>query len=211
MRILAVDAALDACSVAIADAAGVRAARSEAMARGQAERIALMARDAMAEADVAFDALDRIVVTTGPGSFTGVRIGLAFARGLSLALSIPCVGVSTLEALALERGGDGLRGATIVTPGACYAALYRDGVAVLTPQRVERAVAAATLRDAAAGAPFVLRGPGATVTAQGIDGATAEDAAHVDIRALAIRGAMLDPASAPPTPLYLRAPLSDPP
>jgi tRNA threonylcarbamoyladenosine biosynthesis protein TsaB len=207
VNILAVDTALDACSVAIADDAGARAHLSEAMTRGQAERIALMADDAMKAAGLSFADLDRVAVTVGPGSFTGVRIGLAFARGLALALGIPCVGVSTLEALALERGEDGLRGAVIVTPGACYAALYRDGAAVLAPQRVERAALAGLLKAAARGEAFILRGPGARAVAEGGAGAALEEVAHVDATALAQRARALNPASAPPAPQYLRAPL----
>jgi tRNA threonylcarbamoyladenosine biosynthesis protein TsaB len=84
----------------VLDGDAVRAARSEPMTRGHQERIAVLAREVMAEAGMKFVDLTRIAVTVGPGSFTGLRVGLSFAKGLATALSIPCVGVNTLEALA---------------------------------------------------------------------------------------------------------------
>ena len=100
MIVLALDTTLAACSVAVVEDGRVLAARSEPMLRGHQERLAPLVAEAMAEAGVGFAALDRVGVTVGPGSFTGLRVGLAFAKGLSVALSIPCVGVGTLEALA---------------------------------------------------------------------------------------------------------------
>lgn len=103
MRLLAIDTALEACSVAVLDGEGEDmrlTAASEVLGRGHAERLMGMIGEVMAEAGTAFTALDRIVVTTGPGSFTGLRVGLAAARGIALVVGAPAVGVTTLAALA---------------------------------------------------------------------------------------------------------------
>jgi tRNA threonylcarbamoyl adenosine modification protein YeaZ/ribosomal-protein-alanine acetyltransferase len=72
------------------------------MAKGHAEALAPMVEAVMGQAGVPFSALTRIAVTTGPGTFTGLRIALSFARGLGLALKIPVIGFSSLEAMALR-------------------------------------------------------------------------------------------------------------
>ena len=86
MRILAVDTALGACSCAIVEDSRVLAHRFVVMERGHAEALAPMVEEAMRESGIAFAALDRLAVTTGPGTFTGQRIGLAFMRGMRIAL-----------------------------------------------------------------------------------------------------------------------------
>jgi len=96
--LLAVDTALGACSVALLDGDGVRAHICEPMERGHAERLAPMVEEAMRGAN--FAQLTRLAVTTGPGTFTGQRVGLAFMRGLRLALGVPLIGVTTLEVMA---------------------------------------------------------------------------------------------------------------
>ncbi len=100
MLCLGIDTALGACSVALASESGLRARRYRAMTAGHAEALAPMAEALMAEAGVAFADLGRIAVTTGPGTFTGQRIGLAFARGLAAALGLGFVGLTTLEVIA---------------------------------------------------------------------------------------------------------------
>jgi tRNA threonylcarbamoyladenosine biosynthesis protein TsaB len=100
MRILAVDTALGACSVALLDDGKILAHIFEPMDRGHAERLAPMVDEAMKKAGMDFSSLDRLAVTTGPGTFTGQRVGLAFMRGLRLALRRPLTGVTTLEAMA---------------------------------------------------------------------------------------------------------------
>lgn len=70
--------------------------------RGQAERLVPMAQGVLEQGSVGFDALDAIVVTVGPGTFTGIRIGLSTAKAFAMALDIPLFGVSTLQAMALS-------------------------------------------------------------------------------------------------------------
>jgi tRNA threonylcarbamoyladenosine biosynthesis protein TsaB len=100
MLMLAADTALGACSVAVLDSHRVVAHRFETMERGHAEILAPMVEAAMKDAGIGFDRLDQLAVTTGPGTFTGQRVGLALMRALRLALRIPLVGVTTLEAMA---------------------------------------------------------------------------------------------------------------
>jgi len=106
MKILAVDTALGACSVALLDDGKILAHIFEPMDRGHAERLAPMVDEAMKKAGMDFSSLDRLAVTTGPGTFTGQRVGLAFMRGLRLALKIPLIGVTTLEVMAASALGE---------------------------------------------------------------------------------------------------------
>jgi tRNA threonylcarbamoyladenosine biosynthesis protein TsaB len=98
--LLAVDTALGACSAAVLEVDRVLACRHVAMERGHAEALAPMVEAVMAEAGLTFDKLDKLAVTTGPGTFTGQRVGLAFMRGLRVALRKPLLGVTTLAAMA---------------------------------------------------------------------------------------------------------------
>jgi len=70
------------------------------MSRGQSERLMPMVREVLSEAGADFPDLDLLAVTTGPGAFTGLRIGLAAARGMALAGDLACFGVTTLDAVA---------------------------------------------------------------------------------------------------------------
>lgn len=100
MRVLGLDTATSGCSAALWDDGAVTVRRREPMARGQAEALVPLAQAALAEAGCAFDALDRIAVTVGPGAFTGLRIALAAARGFALAAGLPVVGVTSFDAVA---------------------------------------------------------------------------------------------------------------
>jgi tRNA threonylcarbamoyl adenosine modification protein YeaZ len=102
MKILAVDTALAACSAAVYDSDDDRMLASifQPMTVGHAEAIAPAVRQIMLEAGIEFSSLDRIATTIGPGTFTGLRIGLSFAKALGLALDLPVVGLSTLKAIA---------------------------------------------------------------------------------------------------------------
>src|SRR3984957_15101152 len=97
MRVLAIDTALAACSAAVLDTddGGIVASQSLPMTRGHAEALMPLLVRLMQDAGMAFRDIDRVVVTTGPGSFTGLRVGIAAARGIALAAGEPAVGVST--------------------------------------------------------------------------------------------------------------------
>jgi len=100
VKILAVDTALGACSAALLQDGRVLSRRWTAMERGHAEALAPMVDEVMREANLTFQMLDRLAVTVGPGTFTGQRVGLAFMRGLRVALEKPLVGVTSLAAMA---------------------------------------------------------------------------------------------------------------
>src|SRR5438445_9393784 len=101
MRVLAIDTALEACSAAVLDTnSGIAASETLAMTRGHAEAVTPLIARVMSAAAIEFVDLDRIAVTTGPGSFTGLRVGISAARGIALAAGKPAVGLSTLAAFA---------------------------------------------------------------------------------------------------------------
>jgi tRNA threonylcarbamoyladenosine biosynthesis protein TsaB len=99
--VLAIDTALGACAAAVFDAGlgQTLAVESIRMERGHAEALLPLIERVMQQSGIAWDDLDRIVTTVGPGSFTGLRVGIAAARGIGLACDKPVVGVSTLDAL----------------------------------------------------------------------------------------------------------------
>lgn len=100
------DTAGGACSAALWRKGRVVASRFERLRRGHAERLVPMIETVMAEGATAYADLDCLAVTVGPGGFTGVRIGLATARGLALACRRPLVGVSNFQVLAAAAGAD---------------------------------------------------------------------------------------------------------
>ncbi|MDP3495558.1 MAG: tRNA (adenosine(37)-N6)-threonylcarbamoyltransferase complex dimerization subunit type 1 TsaB [Hyphomonadaceae bacterium] len=99
MLILGINTVADACEAALVRDGVVVAELSEPMQQGHDARLAPVVEKLMRESGTTFAALDRIAIVVGPGSFTGVRVGVAFARGLALSLDKPAVGVTSLEAL----------------------------------------------------------------------------------------------------------------
>ena len=198
--ILAIDTCLFACSAAVVQDGAVRAGRVEPMSRGHQERLAPLVAEIMAEAGVAFDQLDRIAVTVGPGSFTGLRVGLAFAKGLSAALAIPAVGVGSLEALAQPHKGR-VFAVLDAKRGQVYLQAFADGAAVSAPDALPIETAAARVAELA---PDILIGTGAALLAGMRPGAQVIETDHTDPAAVARLAARRAPS--PPRPLYLRAP-----
>ena len=203
MRILAIDTTLSVCAAAVLVDDVALAVRVEPMERGHAERLAPLVAETVAEAGLRPTDFDRIAVTTGPGSFTGVRVGLAFARGLALAIGRPCVGVSTLEALACGSGTDGVRAAAIGAPlGGIYAAAYCNGATLLAPGR--------TTAESVTGADWFAAARWIGPSSDAVPAADFHECAAPDIVGLARLAARVVPAAYPPNPLYLRDPDAKP-
>ena len=179
------------------------AARVEPMARGHQERLAPLVAEVMSEAGVAFGQLERVAVTVGPGSFTGLRVGLAFAKGLGAALAIPVVGVGVLEALAQPLAGT-VFAILDARRDQVYLQAFADGAAISAPDALPLGTAAARLAELAGSGPVTLVGSGAALLAQALPGAVLVAADHADPVAVAAIARGRPPV--PPRPLYLRAP-----
>jgi tRNA threonylcarbamoyladenosine biosynthesis protein TsaB len=114
MKILALDSATGACSVALWQDGAILARRFAIMDRGQSEVLIPMVREVLDEAGADFPSIDVFGVTVGPGAFTGLRIGLAAARGMALAAGRPLVGVSTFDAVAYGVPPEELKGRQVL-------------------------------------------------------------------------------------------------
>lgn len=209
--ILAFDSSGAACSVALWADGGIAARRFEAMQCGQAERLLPMILATMAAARRGFADLDLIAVTVGPGSFTGLRVGLSAARGLALAGGIPLAGVSTFAAAleALPPAATAGRAVAIALDskrGDLFVQFHdRDrrpvaGPSILTP---------GALRTAAPPGPLYIGGDGAALVAAqlaaGDDVVLAAPGCCIDAAQVAALAARCDIAALlPPVPLYLR-------
>lgn len=199
MRVLALDTCLSACSVAVLDGDRVAASACEPMERGHQERLAPLAREVMAQAGLAFTDLDRIAVTLGPGSFTGLRVGLAFAKGLGLALGRPVIGLGCLEVLAAPYAEEPGRTLALL-PGrgdAVCRQVFEGGAALGPPELVPLAA----LPDLSPVARIV----GAAGLADGLFPGAERLAAAFPDAVLAARLAM-DRAPEALAPLYMRPP-----
>jgi tRNA threonylcarbamoyl adenosine modification protein YeaZ len=214
MRILAIDTSCGAASVAVVEGgqAGPLAVISRPMARGHANVLAPMVEEAMRGVEGGFPSLARIAVATGPGSFTGIRVGLAMARAMGMALAIPVVGVSTLAAFAaplLSEPRGGIIAATIdARHGSVYFQLFEASGRPLGPPRCD------TLREcvrAIGAGPAWFAGDAAALVATeahhaglpyDLDGGRTAP----DIVALARMGLAVDPSKSPARPLYVKLP-----
>lgn len=216
MRILAIDTALDACSVCIATdmSDDLLAQESMVLGRGHAEALLPMIERVVSRVDGGFEALDRVAVTVGPGSYTGLRVGLSAACAIGLAAEIPVVGVTTLSALLaplLATSGEGLIVAAIdARHGSVYlqAMSMVDGIVV--PPSLISVEEAVSLLDGA----VTLVGSGASpiaaaAKARGLD-VTVAGTGAADIAWIASLGMLADPEQALPRPLYLRGPDAQP-
>jgi tRNA threonylcarbamoyladenosine biosynthesis protein TsaB len=218
MRVLAIDTALDACSAAVLDLdkGGIIAGETLAMARGHAEAVMPLIARVMNEAAIEFTELDRIAVTTGPGSFTGLRVGISAARAIALAAAKPAIGLSTLAAFAAPLIAEDDSTNVVAAIDARHAHVYlqvfgRGGRTLVSPR-------IAMVRDALR---LSVSGPARLVgsAARMLEGAwpkEAEPPLLVDNRGapeiawVARLGAAAADGYGSPKPLYLRPPDAQP-
>lgn len=218
MLILAIDTALDACAACVldTDAGQLIARESQSMKRGHAEALMPLIARVMTEAGIPFARLDRIAVTTGPGSFTGLRVGLSAARGIALAAGKPVVGLTTLTAYAASVVSEDGQHPIISAIDARHDQVYfqvvsGNGSSLIRPRvgPVEEALAASRF-----GAPLLVgnaarilaeRWPAGAPQPEQVDPQPAPDITWV-----AWLGAAVDPDTAPARPYYLRAPDAKP-
>ena len=218
MLILAIDTALDACAAAVLDTEAGRliAQESQAMKRGHAEALMPLIARVIEQSGIGFAGLDRIAVTTGPGSFTGLRVGLSAARGIALAANKPVVGVTTLTAYAAPVVSQNSEQPVISAIDARHDQVYLqvvsgNGSSLIWPRAapIEEALDASRF-----GAPHLV-GNAARILADRwppdapppfkVDALPAPDIAWVGWL-----GAAVSPDAAPARPFYLRAPDAKP-
>ena len=218
MLILAIDTALDTCAAAVLDieTGKLVAQESQIMKRGHAEALMPLIGRVIAASRIAFASLGRIAVTTGPGSFTGLRVGLSAARGIGLAANIPVVGVTTLAAYAAPIVSQNAEYPVVSAIDARHDHVYLqvvsgNGSALVRPCVAPISEALNTWRF---GSPHIVgnaasmlaeRWPAHAVAPAKVDPQIAPDIAWVGWL-----GAAVSPETAPARPFYLRAPDAKP-
>lgn len=213
MKVLAFDTSFEACSAAIFDGETICWRDLKLIGRGHAEVLPAMVAAGLRAAALGVKDLDRIGVVIGPGAFAGVRVGIAFARGLCLGTKAKAVGVTSLEALAASLGVDGAIAPVFdARCGQVYAALYgRDRKTTLAPFVAAPEDAARRIAAALAGAAVTLAGSGAAMVAAHLSlPHVISPVATIDPAAVARLAARAEAPAAPPLPLYLRPPDATP-
>lgn len=218
MRILAIDTALGACSACVLEAGQAEPLAIEqiAMERGHAEALMPLVERVMKAVEGGFASLDRVAVTVGPGSYTGLRVGISAARAIALAAGIPAIGVTTLAATAApligRESGRVIGAALDARHGQVwFQALSSQGKPLVSLRQVNHRDAA---RSIGAG-PVSLVGSAAMAVANeawaiGLDALVLDESRAPDVTWVARLGLIADPEDAPPRPLYLKAPETTP-
>jgi len=196
--ILAFDTSEAHCAAALLSGDVALAHRNEAMARGQAERLVPMLEEVLRDAGAVWADVDVLCVCTGPGNFTGVRLGVATARGLAMALDRPAIGVSRFEALA-----EGLPGRVLISladrRNLCFLQILRDGVPQQPPFTLD--VAEHLPRDS----DLLCIGHDAGRLARTLGLRAGSEVTRADLRRLArVATRRRDHAPPRPEPLYVR-------
>lgn len=217
MRVLAIDTALEVCAAAVLDTnSGLLGRESIPMVRGHAEALMPLVARVLSQSRLEFGDIDRIAVTVGPGSFTGLRVGVAAARGFALAAGKPAVGLTTLAAFAAPyvAANDEIPLISVIDArnDQVYMQLFGPGGRTIIQPRI------ATVHDAvraASAGPARVVGTGADLVAAawpaGDPPPPLVDAARAPlIEWIAHLGAAAMQINVAPKPLYLRAPDAQP-
>jgi len=184
MIVLGLDTTGADCSACVLRGETVLAYMSEPIGRGHAERLAPMVVEVLAAAGLSPNDIDRIAVCTGPGSFTGLRVALSFAKGFALPRQTPVLGFDALIiAAAVSKNSGAITVYRDVKRGQVFAARYQNA-------KTDAAPAAMTMDDA--------------VRLSGVDSLIESKTA--DVRVMATLALTADPADYPANPLYARAP-----
>lgn len=186
------------------------------MQRGHAEALLPLLDRLVAQIDGGFGAVGRVAVTVGPGSFTGIRVGVAAARALGLARRIPVIGISTLAALAAPAISADTQSRILASIDAKHGCVYAQGFASDGSTLLEaRHAPVAEVLAALGPGPLYLVGPGAPMLAieawsHGITAEAGPPSFYPEIGFVARLGLLADPDQAPPKPLYLKPPDAKP-
>lgn len=208
MRVLGIETSTSQAAVALVQDGRLVLTRAHTRPKQSAERLLPMIAELLAEAGWPLSTLDRIGVSLGPGSFTGLRVGIACAQGLALGLSVPLLGVTALRAMA-RAVPDSIPGPRVALLDArrdeLFAAAYASGPEcreLLAPLALPRASAAAELAARTAAPPvWIGSGVGLLGLAPSFTSAeTEEPSAH----AVGLLAELLEPADCPPIPVYVR-------
>ncbi len=215
MRVLAMDTALEACSVAVVDTTSdtVIACESVPMQRGHAEALMPMIARVLQQAG-GLESIERLAVTVGPGSFTGIRVGLAAARGLALATKIPLVGLPTLVVMAApllaEDDGKAVAAAIDARHGRVFFQVLGPGgrnlvsARLITTKEAVRSIGVGAAHLVGSGAEEILKAAGNDIRFDVAPSGNAPDPVW-----LARLSSVVQPGKLP-KPLYLRAPDAKP-
>jgi len=225
MTLLVLDTAQGLCTVALGRDGRVIASRSEPMTRGHQERLPVLVEAVLADADIPASALEVVAATRGPGSFTGLRVGLAFAQGLAAATGARPIGLSSLDALAVQaylaapESPSPIAAVMDARRGQVYLALWEAGESDQDPavsrplshgplpMSLDEAVAFVATRPT----PVRRLGSGAALVGEsgpGVMVVEGPDPAAL-VHLATIRAEQADPTGL--EPLYLRAPDATPP
>ena len=216
--ILVLDTSLGAVSACLMERAEQEPRLRETllMQRGHAEALLPLLDRLIGQLEGGFKAVGRVAVTVGPGSFTGIRVGVAAARALGLALKVPVIGISTLAALAAPAVAANTTSRIVAAINAKHGCVYAQAFASDGSTLLEaRHAPVADILAAVGPGPLQLVGPGAPMLAieawsHNIAADAGAPSLFPDIGIVARLGRLADPDQAPPRPLYMKPPDAKP-